>query len=362
MLAVLNFSHRDHDLALNLLRWITELGGCKGHDLFLSCNRMAAEANMPLALSEEAAKSFDNVGLYVQGSEDERGWPVACNHAWREMVYFIHAKVQKPWLWLEPDVTPLKPGWMDAIAAEYVKAGKGFMGCDVNVAGSKRHVSGIAVYPPNVMAACKRRYLNGLNANDDPKLCEAWDMYFAAEFMAHAHFTPLIQHIQHWPGYPDAPTFKESGPEIHPEAVLFHRVKDGSLMKRLRQPLMGIEIPVSKEAICREVPMPNPARFELKEGVLVRDLSTTPETSALETKDSRIAHALKVSWENERHQLREHIKDLESMLEVSTETQAINKLLLISKEPFGKARICKRLAAAGLGSITKAKKGKRRVV
>jgi hypothetical protein len=256
MLAVLNFSHRDHDLALNLLRWITELGGCKGHDLFLSCNRMAAEANMPLALSEEAAKSFDNVGLYVQGSEDERGWPVACNHAWREMVFHINDRVKRPWLWLEPDVTPLKPGWMDAIAAEYDKAGKGFMGCDVNVAGSKRHVSGVAVYPPNVMAACKRRYLNGLNAHEDPKMCEAWDMYFAAEFMPHAHLTPLIQHIQHWPGYPDAPTFKESGPEINPDAVLFHRVKDGSLIERLRKQLTGtIEIPSSKEiadtkAVC----------------------------------------------------------------------------------------------------------------
>jgi hypothetical protein len=253
MLAVLNFSHRDRDLALNLLRWITELGGCKGHDLFLSCNRMAAEANMHADLAEEAAKSFDNVGLAVQGSEDERGWPVACNHAWREMVYFIHARVQKPWLWLEPDVTPLKPGWMDAISAEYDKAGKGFMGCDVNVAGSKRHVSGIAVYPPNVMAACKRRYLNGLNANDDPKLCEAWDMYFAAEFMAHAHFTPLIQHIQHWPNYPDAPTFKDSGPEIHPEAVLFHRVKDGSLIERMRKQRNGFDMALSDAKAAHEI-------------------------------------------------------------------------------------------------------------
>ena len=313
MLAVLNFSHRDRDLALNLLRWITELGGCKGHDLFLSCNRMAAEANMHGDLSEEAAKSFDNVGLAVQGSEDERGWPVACNHAWREMVYFIHARVQKPWLWLEPDVTPLKPGWMDAISAEYDKAGKGFMGCDVNVAGSKRHVSGIAVYPPNVMAACKRRYLNGLNANDDPKLCEAWDMYFAAEFMAHAHFTPLIQHIQHWPNYPDAPTFKDSGPEIHPEAVLFHRCKDGSLIERLRK--TG-NAEFEKAFAGTEAIQADPV---LTVTPIVTVASSSPETAAIET-----------------------------LVSISQRTG------------LDKARICKRLAAAGLGSITKAKKGKRK--
>lgn len=234
MLAVLNFSHRDSDTALNLLRWIAELGGCKGHELILSCNRMAAEAGLQTALAEEAAKSFDRVEVFVQPSEDERGWPVACNHAWREMVFHIRRFVQKPWLWLEPDVTPRKPGWMDAIAAEYERQGGGFLGCDVDVPGSRRHVSGIAVYPPNVLAACKRRFLNGLNGNADPSKCEAWDMYFAAEFLPHAKFTKLIQHVQFWPQYPDAPTFKENGPEIHPEAVLFHRCKDGSLIERLR--------------------------------------------------------------------------------------------------------------------------------
>ncbi len=272
MLAVLNFSHRDHALALNLLRWINELGGCKGHDLLLSYNRMAAEAGMHTEIFEEAKKAFDKVEGHAQSSEDERPWPVACNHAWREMVFLIASKVQKPWLWLEPDVTPLSPGWMDAIAAEYEKMGGGFMGCDVDVPGSRRHVSGIAVYPPNVMAACKRRFLNQLNAFPEPAKCEAWDMFFANEFLPHAKFTPLIQHIQHWPGYPDAPTFKESGPEIRSEAVLFHRVKDGSLIERLRRQRNGFNMALSDAKAAHEI------------SVAVKDASVplkSPETAAL---------------------------------------------------------------------------------
>lgn len=237
MQTALFFSHRDRDVALRLLKWIGELGGCKGHNLLLGCNQISQRASMHIELAEEAAKHFDNVATFTPFDEDERDWPICCNHAWRSMAYHIRDQIREPWMWIEPDVTPRFPGWLDDIANEYVKGGKPFMGCDVDVPGSKRHMSGVGVYPAKVVAYCHLRRMPDLDR-------EAWDMFFADEFLPHVHFTQLIQHIQFWPNYGDVPTFKDTGPEIHPSAVLFHRCKDGSLIERLRKERSPASVPV----------------------------------------------------------------------------------------------------------------------
>ena len=232
MLVVLNYSHVDRQRALELLRWIGELGGAHGHELLLGLNRLSIGSESELV--DEAKKHFDNVGVTAPPDEDERGWPYSPNHAWRHVVYWVRERIQKDFLWLEPDCVPLPlPNgklWIDEISKAWDARpqGKHFMGCDVNVSGSKRHMSGIAVYPAKVVAFTRRMpELNG----------EAWDMFFAEEFFQFSHFTPLVQHVQHHPGYPDIPTFptQESLSIIRPETVLWHRCKDGSLIERLRE-------------------------------------------------------------------------------------------------------------------------------
>lgn len=50
------------------------------------------------------------------------GWPMACNHHWQNTCYFLNAsKNNSPFLWFELDSTPVKDGWLDAIAVEYHK-------------------------------------------------------------------------------------------------------------------------------------------------------------------------------------------------------------------------------------------------
>ncbi len=359
MQVVLNFCHHDRDRALALLQWMGELGGCRGHDLLLSFNQHSARMGLHDALVLEAQKHFDKVDVFTPYDEDERGWPMSPNHAWRHVVFWVREKIQKPWLWLEGDVVPipLPDGriWINEIAAEYdlaTKAGKYFLGDDVNVPGSRRHCSGIAVYPAKVAAFTRRL------AHVDR---EAFDMFFANEFLPHVQFTRLIQHLHHDPAHPEThaegPTFPDAASlaMIRPEAVLWHRCKDGSLIDRLRE---------KKNGVCVSGLNVTPVGTGEKSGApqatptAVRDGpgGSTPPTPASESREEKMQDALKVQWDNDRNRLEEHIRDLEAMIEVSTETQAINKLVLISKEPFGKARICWRLAAAGFLPVVKAKK------
>lgn len=254
MQVVLNFSHTDRDRALKLLRWIGELGGAKGHDLLLSFNMESERRRNFVEMVEEASKHFDKVETFTPYDEDERGWPWSPNHAWRHVVYWIRERVGKDWLWLEPDAVILKSGAFDAIAAEWrvaLRNKKFFMGCDVDVPGSKRHMSGIAVYHAKVAAFTRR--LPEVSA-------EAWDMFFAEEFLPFVHFTPLIQHVHHDPNHPEThkegPTFSDvaSLSIIRPEAVIWHRCKDGSLIERLREKIGACQsgLMVSAAATAQE--------------------------------------------------------------------------------------------------------------
>lgn len=241
MLAVIGFCDKDRDAALNLIRWIGELGGCKGHRLMLSFTQRVRGSYVEL---EEAAKPFfDEVLLHRCYDEDERGWPMSCNHLWLRTAYTIAQTHKEPWLWMEPDAVPLKAGWMDAIAEAYTECGRPFMGCDVNTSYCKQHMSGIAVYPPNVGKFTKQLYM--LNT-------EAWDTFFAEDFMKNGAFTPLIQHV-FWqdddqkiqPTFPD----EESMKLIDPRAVVFHRNKDQTLMEMMMRQTRMFPVPVYTESL-----------------------------------------------------------------------------------------------------------------
>lgn len=167
-----------------------------------------------------------------------KGWPQGSNALFKHAAIEMK-KIGEPFLWLEPDAIPLKPGWLDELEYGYKFCGESFFGRKYlnNMPGRNGHIlSGISVYPADTI----NLVISKLNDR------EAWDVAIAPIVVPQAQDTKLI----HWCwGTPELqPTFVEvkqpNSPvniltlsSLEPEAVLFHRNKDGTLIKLLRKRL-----------------------------------------------------------------------------------------------------------------------------
>lgn len=262
MIVVLNFCHHDRDTALRLLQWVTTLGGVGKHDLMLQYSRVVKDNDNWQELKAEGEKAFASVSTVLIDGEDERGWPWSPNYAWMNALRVIREKIQKPWLWMEADCVPLVPEWLDRIEAEYTKAAKPFMGAEVS--GPPRRLSGVAVYPPMVVTYLQKKRLGDMSVRN-----EAFDSYYASEWMDHAHVTSLIQNVYLTQRDPDVlPTFptQESLSLLDPRAVLFHRCKDGTLINRLREKETGTKIAVIESLVEMK------GSFNAEGNALIREL------------------------------------------------------------------------------------------
>lgn len=238
MITVLNFCHNDREQAFNLLRQIGDLGGVKHHELILQCNVVAAAQGMHQELDLLARDIFGKVVMRVTDEQDERGWPMSANTAWRDTVYFMRMKIGKPWLWLEGDCAIVGgPTWLDQIEADYEKAlaaGKHFMGAEVHK--PQHRMSGIGVYPGSTTTFTRSL----------PLLKKVpWDQRLAEDFAPFVYYTKLIQNVWNTEmGKPTPPTFPDQASLklLAPEAVIFHRCKDGSLLHQLRERKAGDDL------------------------------------------------------------------------------------------------------------------------
>lgn len=234
MLVALGFCEKDWKSALEWIGWVEELGACTKHECLL-----VADAGMHwgyvLQLLTRANQVFKKASV-ITTDKPYAGWPKACNK-----MFFAAAKWaqnhQKPWLWMEPDAIPLRRHWLDQIENNYGAAGAPFMGAFVDgvmFGQQKRYMNGVAVYPGNAYTIMKHL--------EDSEL--AFDVA-CAEMMIGTGVNSELFHC-HW-GYKDkAPMFvparADSDPENHvtldfirPQAVLFHRNKDGTLIQLLRE-------------------------------------------------------------------------------------------------------------------------------
>jgi hypothetical protein len=176
--------------------------------------------------------------MIVRMKPEQQVWPAALNHSFAMAARQVQEAYKLPWLWMEPDATPLKPGWLNEIAGAYETCPKRFMGPLMtarNQPGAPPvHMPACAVYPPDAW-----------------KSLEQFTKGPAPFYIASAGYTaPRAQNtrlIQHFWGKPDLPpTFVRSrGPSdpenavppdfLRPDAALFHRCKDGSLIDLLSQ-------------------------------------------------------------------------------------------------------------------------------
>lgn len=209
---------------INLLRWMSELGGAKKHTAVL-----CAPAGMEDAEKEHVECLAEDVFGIVEAIETsfdlpKEGWPIGT--CWSFLHIARHCYLNQ-WDFLinEPDCIPLVPGWVNALEEEYRECGLPYMGkIEPAAAGYPAHVAGNAAYHWGVFDHFPVGHLD-----------QAWDIGLAPHMVPLAHHTDLI--AQEWgtPGKP--PEFRALSDldRVPKEAVMFHRSKDGRVIDLLRR-------------------------------------------------------------------------------------------------------------------------------
>lgn len=248
MIVVIPVNSKDGAMFCKNLQWMQELDGKTMYRCLLAYpdDTDAALAGRMKSLAEAV---FADVHVFTYPETMDRHWPAGANWAWQSVARYIpmvtNSKgnsfpfekiypANEPWLWLEADAIPLKPKWLDALADEYKRGGKPFMGHIVKQMG---HMNGVGIYPNDVAEYARRPFMAVQNA---------WDVVMREETIDRTHnANHLIQHcwvlINGEPSHNGdgiVATFRDTG-EMHrildPNAVLFHRCKDGSLIDCLMQ-------------------------------------------------------------------------------------------------------------------------------
>lgn len=227
---VFPFCAKDGNLALKLMKWIVELTPPNDHLLVVS-HDYQTPPHIVSSIQDAAKGCFRSIKTLTYSVPSLDQWPPTM--AFKAAALYME-KVGTPWLWMEYDAVPLVPHWLDKLQDVYWKCGKAFAGPIVPDLG---HMNGTGVYPANTPNRIPRAL--GLTRT-------AWDITCKAE-MIHDCFdlSPTYQHAWTMGGgrlHPYAggepPSFPPGSPmvkQIHPQAVVFHRNKDLSLVDRLRE-------------------------------------------------------------------------------------------------------------------------------
>lgn len=218
------FHAADRDQFERWAAWVEELGGMGSHGLFIMPARGVPlpKCNLPHTIVR------DSYGISTNWASNEAHRDAAgANSMLRQFAWFFSDK--GPFMFIEPDAIPMRPGWHDEIAAEYAACGKAFMGARITgVPGQyPTHSTGNMVLPQNASHIEKlmiaTRGPNGFEV--------AFDVAAAERVLANFHNTAKIQQI--FRGEPF--TTHADLERIRPEVAIFHNSKDGSLIERLRE-------------------------------------------------------------------------------------------------------------------------------
>lgn len=237
---VLPFHTGDYRLALKLLQWIVTLDGQLRRHCLLICSPATPQA-VVTSVTNLAAKAFRWTRLIhpVNPPVDE-SWPRGANWLFTAAIRYVQRSLHMPFLWLEPDSVPMREGWLERLESEYENTDKLFMGAPIDLQGNQRGIAGVAVYPKDTLDLIGS-WLSNPNVPFDVAAGRIiWPM---------AHVTPLIYHW--WGSKEKPPTFREYHSPKNPdntllvdllpsETVLYHRVKDFSLLDILERRLSTV--------------------------------------------------------------------------------------------------------------------------
>jgi hypothetical protein len=233
-LVVIPFCAKDVDLAWKQTELIARLNSGKKTeaDCLLTWDNQTPK-DKAARVKAQAERYFRRVFTYVYPAPPQEPWPRPQNAAFQRTCVYLSLCFNCPWLWLEPDATPLRPDWLDMIMDEYKKGGQPFMGHIVEGMG---HVNGCAVYPPKIEWHAQA----GLRCTD-----VAFDVAMKKEMQGKVHkANHIIQH--HWEADPNStmanwskaglvtfPTWESVDERVDFRCAFHHRCKDGTLIDRI---------------------------------------------------------------------------------------------------------------------------------
>lgn len=236
LLVVFPFCGKDALMFISNIQWMKEVQSRYNYELLLSYDE-TTNNDLVQEIRGLTGPLFRSVRLHKYPKVPLRVWPPTW--AFIQTAKHVQETHRGPWLWHEYDAIPLKAGWVEALEAEYYKAGKDFMG--PIVPPPMGHMNGTGIYPWNT----PQRIPKALT-----QLRIAWDVAMKEEMIANCHDCKnVLQHA--WImqngrllayGNGVEPSFRTnlSMGMIIPTAYVFHRCKDGTLIQRLKERKMQI--------------------------------------------------------------------------------------------------------------------------
>lgn len=258
---VFAYHNGDAELALLSAKAITAMGINMRHKATVCATEDTA---LVREITEELKKSFPEVGRIV-AQDGFNGWPLGPNQMFADAAAYCYS-VNEPWMFWEPDCSPMKSGWVDDLEAEFLKEpavlghqyGGGMASNGKNI---YKMIVGSAVYPYNVLELCPSAQSLGnynLAYRSAGTIPEPWDVRCRWNFMAIGRDCQLLRTYWKSVNYQwkdgkivffaedaEAQAIQEvTCPEriISSRAVVIHGCKDGSLH---RMAIAGFPMPES---------------------------------------------------------------------------------------------------------------------
>ena len=225
MLIVFPFSKHDLHLAVPLMAWVKCLGPYPRHDLMLAYSEELTALERETVTMTARDCGWRTPPMAIECKIPVQGWPAAPNAIFAQVAFAVR-DFNRPWLFMEPDCTPLAKGWADLIADEYnSNQALPFLGVIedtyVGLGGSTmqkvgEHLCGCAVYPPNLHAYTQKHR----------DCANAFDHAIAKDVRPFARNSAVMQ--DNW----STGNYRREGGQIVSDAVTLRVALSGGSMNR----------------------------------------------------------------------------------------------------------------------------------
>ena len=229
----------DLQLAKNLLQWIADQNKTPLPFALQLYGDGALTRDQRIEMREIGKEAFKTVRSYpVHVDASMQKWPTGPNLMFQQALRVSSETLRDSFLWMEPDCVTLHYGWLDGLDEAYYSQPDRYFGVfSRRGAGPAslpdKWMSGVGIYPANAFAE-----LAAYCGSEKP-----FDVASADSLVPRMAETSLIAHF--WGAKDLPPTFvhgQPSGPNamnmamIPPGSAIFHRCKDGSLMRVMSSP------------------------------------------------------------------------------------------------------------------------------
>lgn len=225
MILTLPFCISDYELLEKQIDFLFHLNSRKaqGHALLAASPDVPADARERIRIS--AALAFESFEELEVRPLIQKGAPkfVEINSLFRQVAQYVHQNYKNPWLFMEPDCTPTRPGWWKILADAYAAQPRRFMGNFMAVK-DLRFVSRVGIYPAEAIQEFQP-FLSTLPGESDK--AAPFERRAGVVMVPRTTKTRLIQSLV---------ITEETIDSVWPEAVLVHGDKSGLLRQKMNMP------------------------------------------------------------------------------------------------------------------------------